>query len=141
MPRLSMKSCPKTRGARTVFFSENMVRWVLFTAFLTACTALAPLEWPAIIVNPAESRNELQRVVQLALGERPLVLAEDALTRENVLLIETKRPRDRTGELLDGRDLGRPERFMLVMHASTCVLIHERSERRWTLKTARCAPL
>lgn len=109
--------------------------------FLTACTAVAPLQQPAIIVNPAESRNELHRVVQQALGDRPLTLAEDALTRQNVLLIETERPRDRMGALLDGRDLGTPERFVLVMRALACELIHERSGRRWTLKTARCAPL
>jgi hypothetical protein len=40
-----------------------------------------------------------------------------------------------------GRDLGAPEKFRLEMVGNECVLIHDRTGRRFTLVAMECAPL
>jgi len=95
---------------------------------------------PAVLTNlNAESRAELNRVVSEALNGTPVRLAADALTHESVLIVDRVRPRDTDGLPLDGRALGKPEHFRLVKQASHCILIQERTTRRWILKSAQCA--
>jgi hypothetical protein len=109
---------------------------------LAACHARSgPRDVPAVITNPtAESRAELVRTVSAALNGAPVTLADDALVRDGTLIIERAHPRDAAGTPLSGRESGRPEHFRLVMNGSRCVLVHDRSGRRWTLESATCAP-
>jgi len=96
---------------------------------------------PAVITNPtAESRAELSRVVSGALDGVTVTIADDALTREDTLIIERAVRRDAQGRPLTGRDTGRPERFRLVRSGERCVLVHERTGRRWTLESTTCSP-
>jgi len=96
---------------------------------------------PAVITNPtAESRAELSRVVSGALDGVAVTIADDALTREDTLIIERAVRRDAQGRPLTGRDTGRPERFRLVGSGERCVLVHERTGRRWTLESTTCSP-
>jgi hypothetical protein len=95
----------------------------------------------ALITNPTpESRAELVRVVGEALHSAPPTLAADALARESLLIVERARARGPDGTPMQGRELGRPERFSLVKRGSDCVLVHERSKRRFVLSSATCAP-
>jgi hypothetical protein len=97
---------------------------------------------PAIVVAPnAQSRVELQQTVSGALNGAPVTLADDALTHDSVLLIERNQARDANGVPLSGRELGRPEKFQLVKNGAECVLIHETSGNRWTLKHTTCSPV
>ena len=97
---------------------------------------------PAVIDSPtAQSREELQQIVAGALNNAPVTLADDALTHESLLLIERNQARDAKGVPLSGRELGRPEKFQLVKNGKDCVLIHEASGKRWTLKHAKCSPI
>ncbi|HEY4974961.1 MAG TPA: hypothetical protein VII41_15210 [Steroidobacteraceae bacterium] len=97
---------------------------------------------PAVLTNPtAQSIAELNRVVREALHGAPIRLADDALTHDSVLIVEHRQPRDAAGLPLNGRELGRPEHFRLVMHHSRCILIHERAGESWALRSATCAPL
>ena len=108
---------------------------------LAACATGAGREVPAVITTPtAESRAELRRVVGRALNRTPLTIADDALTRDSALIIERARPRGADGALLSGREMGRPEHFQLVTNGSHCVLVHERTGKRFTLASAACAP-
>ena len=109
---------------------------------LGACAVVSPgRDVPAVIGNATfESRAELRRVVGHALGGAPVTLADDALTRESELIIEPARARDPQGAPLDGRERGRPERFRLVKSDGRCVLVHERTGKRFTLAEAACAP-
>ena len=61
-----------------------------------------------------------------------MVMSDDALTSDNVLIIERHR--------LEGRERGRPERFLLVKNGSRCVLVHESTGRRFVLGDTRCRP-
>jgi len=109
---------------------------------LAACGTLrSDPDRPAVIVTPtAESRAALTQAVSAALNGAPVTLADDALTRESVLTIERTQRRDANGLLLNGRELGTPERFLLVKSGDQCVLVHERTGKRITLTATACAP-
>lgn len=109
---------------------------------LTACHARAgPRDVPAVVTRPtAESRAELALVVARALNRPSVTLAEDALTVDGTLILERTRRRDAQGRPLDGRESARPERFRLVQNGARCVLVHERTGRRWALASATCSP-
>ncbi|SRR6266571_2068502 len=96
---------------------------------------------PAVLTSPTpESRAELLRTLGRALNGRQVTIAADALTRDSALLIERARARDAAGVPLSGRETGRPEHFQLVKSGSRCVLVHERTGKRFTLASATCAP-
>jgi hypothetical protein len=69
-----------------------------------------------------------------------VTLADDALTRSSTLVIERRWPRDATGQLLDGRERGFPERFHLVRADGRCVLVHDGDGRRLELLGTSCVP-
>jgi len=110
---------------------------------LAACrTAKVRQELPAVVAEPgAQSRAELAAAVSAALGGVPVTLADDALTRESTLIVERARQRDPSGLPAQGRERGMPERFRLVKIGAECVLVHERSGQRFTLRETTCAPV
>ena len=110
---------------------------------LVACrTASARPDVAAVVAEPgAESRAELAAAVGAALGGVPVRLSDDALTRESTLVLERARQRDPSGLPAQGRERGVPERFRLVKNGADCVLIHERTGQRFTLRETTCAPV
>jgi hypothetical protein len=107
---------------------------------LSACqSAGQAVPSPAVIVDAnAAVRAELQQVVSNVLNRTNVLLADNALTSSSELIIETARPRDGAGRLLNGRELGNPEHFSLLRDGTRCFLVHERTQRRYELKEARC---
>jgi hypothetical protein len=102
---------------------------------------LAPPDVPAVLTNPtAHSHAELVRVVSRAMNGAPVTVADSALTSDDVLIVERATRRDARGAELNGRETGRPEHFRLVKSGPRCVLVHERTGRRWTLRSATCSP-
>jgi hypothetical protein len=111
-------------------------------ASIACATAASRRDLPAVLTSPTpESRAELARIVGSALHGAPVTLAEDALTGDGTLIVDRAVARTRDGVPLSGREMGRPERFRLVKRGSRCLLVHERTGRRWTLSAATCAPL
>jgi hypothetical protein len=110
--------------------------------FLTACaTTSTGRDVAAVVTSPtAEGRAELRRVVSQALKGAPVTIADDALTRDSTLIIEHARLRGANGVPLSGREMGRPEHFQLVKNGARCVLVHERTGKRFKLKSVSCAP-
>lgn len=113
-------------------------------AFLLACALLAGCvrtkvhgETPALLGIDAESRAALQKAVDTALG-RPVALAADALTKDNVLLVEPV-PAMADGQRIDGRETRPPVRFTLLISDGDCVLVHEGGKRA-ELRGAHCQP-
>src|SRR6266404_2872287 len=91
-----------------------------------ALLSATPQDRPALIVNQtAKGRAALLEAVRSALGGTQVALADDALTRESILVIERTARRDPAGRRLQGRESGTPERFRLVKSGPSCVLIHE----------------
>src|SRR5690349_4416463 len=100
----------------------------LCAVLLAACaSSSAAVDKPAVIDKPdAKSRLALQNAICKALGVSYVVLAEDALTRDNTLTIEPARIRDFEGRRLQGRETRMPESFHLVRgkKKDECVLIY-----------------
>lgn len=102
---------------------------------------VAPADVPAVLTNPtARSHAELMRVVSRAMDGAPVTLADSALTTDDALIVDRTERRDTRGIPLNGRELGRPEHFRLVKSGPRCVLVQERTGRRWTLKSTTCSP-
>jgi hypothetical protein len=100
---------------------------------LSAC-ASALADVPAVIEKPtSESRAELALAVSSALNGAPVTLADDALTRDSLLIIEK-------AHRLTGRELDKPEHFRLVKSGKHCALVHERTGKRTTLASTTCLP-
>jgi len=110
-------------------------------ALLAGPTWSASSDVPALITKPtAESRAELARAVSQALNGIAVPLADDALLREYTLVVERARPRAIEGAPVPGRESRRPDHFLLVKNGKRCVLVHEESGRRFTLRSTTCAP-
>jgi hypothetical protein len=107
----------------------------------SSCNTTRPqTDIAAIIVNPdATSRRELQQVLSTALHDAAITVADDALTQSSELSVEAARHRSLDGQVPNGRDLGRPEMFALVLDGSQCVLIHRTTGLRWLLIDTECA--
>lgn len=119
------------------------MRALLAAASLLAlgCASIARTETPAVIVDPTtNSRAELLEIITSVLGRTDVMLAPDALTTTDVLLIE-RTPVRRSGQRLNGREFGRPEQFQLVTDGSRCTLVHSGTGKRVPLKHTRCAPM
>ena len=110
---------------------------------LVACrTAVARPDVAALVAAPSSSsRDELARAMSEALGGVRVTLADDALTRESTLVLERARQRDDRGLPVQGRELAPPERFRLVKSGADCVLVHERTGKRFPLTRTTCAPI
>jgi hypothetical protein len=108
--------------------------------FLAGCLSNSiQADQPARVVGSTpESRAELQRVVSTALQVDEVTLAHDALKESSWLVIERSRVRNLDNAPLQGRDLGRPERFQLVLSGHRCVLVRERDGSRYTLLETAC---
>jgi len=121
------------------------MRVAVLLLLAAACkTAPEPQRAPegplARIVNPTpRSRAALAQAVRDALDGVPVVLADDALTRESTLVLERARHLDPEGHRAQGRELGRPEKFTLFKTGADCVLVHERTGRRLPLVATECA--
>ncbi|MET3130449.1 hypothetical protein AAKU55_000706 [Oxalobacteraceae bacterium GrIS 1.11] len=109
---------------------------------LTASQALAaPTETPALLVRPdAAARDQLRAAVSRVLKAPSLTLADDALLRNSVMVIEKVRPRDARGIQLDGRDRDKPEPFRLLKVDDVCVLVRLRTGQRIALPASHCMP-
>ena len=114
---------------------------MMCSALLAAACTSAPAQAgrPALIMHAdADSRAELLSVVRAALHNAPLLLADDALTQESFLLIEARQRFDTHGLPVNGRELGRPERFLLSADGKRCVLTQERTGQHWVLARTQC---
>lgn len=83
---------------------------------------------------------ELRTTVSAALGGVDVLLSDKAFSESSTLIIERRAGRDPQGNRLPGRDLGRPEKFHLVLSGGQCVLVQESSGQRWELRNLHCVP-
>ena len=114
--------------------------WIPVAAILAACSGnqVNP-DVAALRINPdARSKSEIENVVSSALNGVGIMIADDALTRDSVLIIERGMRRRVDGPPELGRNLGRPARFQLVVDARRCFLVHEETGLRWMLNATEC---
>lgn len=116
--------------------------WVAAVLSPAACSTLSAQEQPAVIAtHTAQSRAELARVASAAFNGQPVTLADDALTRESVLLLERTTPPGPQGRAATGRTLEAPARLNLVLRGGRCFLVRETDGREWELSEASCVPV
>jgi hypothetical protein len=115
--------------------------WLAAAAFASgACGTLGAQEQPAVIAAHTEqSRAELARAASSAMNGQLVTLADDALTRESVLLLERRTPPGPQGRAATGRTLEAPVRLELVLRSGRCLLVTA-DGREWELTEARCVP-
>lgn len=70
-----------------------------------------------------------------------MTLAHDALTRDSLLIVGRSQARDVRGVPLNGRELGRPQHFRLLLRGSQCVLLHVETGRSRALPHTTCRAL
>lgn len=120
--------------------ASGRIGWV-FVLMVTACqTASLPADQAAVLSNPgAEVSAELSATIAHLAGFAKVTLAADDLTLHSELVVERLHQRDNKGELIQGRDLEKPQRFQLLTNrAGQCWLLHENSGQRIRLDKAHC---
>ena len=94
----------------------------------------------ARLIDPDEAvRAELQHAVNSAFGT-DVLLADDALTESSTLTVENRQPATMDNQRPQGRVYDMPVQLVLVMRGEQCYLIDTRTERRFLLESATCAP-
>jgi hypothetical protein len=68
-------------------------------------------------------------------------LADDTLTRQDVLIVARAQARDSRGLPLNGRQIERPQHFRLLRRRSQCVLVHVESGKARVLRHTTCRML
>jgi len=104
-----------------------------------ACQTLADNnDVPAVITDPsAESRTALKSAIADSLNT-DVIIADDALTKTSVLIIERNPPRTMQGQPAQGRIMDPPIRFQLVVNDAECILIDTRDAKRYLLENTTC---
>ena len=126
------------------FHGSSLPAALTLLGMLAGCGHLAAGdEAPAVLVEPTdEVRAELRAALTAALGQPPVAIAADALTRTNVLIIDRAPIRDLENRPLDGRVIeSAAQRFELILTSGECVLVRPNDSWRMRLASATCAPL
>ena len=90
-----------------------------------------------IIDADERSRAALQHAVNDALNTE-VKLADDALTESSLLIIELSPPRGMRAMPTQGRNMGDPIQFRLVINRDDCILIDQRDRSRYLLEDTKC---
>lgn len=105
---------------------------------LSACAMSSAETTPAVIASPdAASRATLRQAVA-TLIDRPVMLADDALTRESTLILERTVARDPSGKRIEAAERTGPEVLRLVIRGDECLLVHERTQQTAALPGVKC---
>lgn len=118
----------------------KIISIVILVGILSACNHVsAKNDVPAYVVNPTkESRFELEKAVSRALNGIPVTLADDALTKDDRLIVERKRHVDAQGNLIMGLETEMPHQFRLVKNNNKCILIDQANGKRMELTQTIC---
>jgi hypothetical protein len=121
---------------------KNLIIAILIGIFCACNHMPVKKDAPACIVNPTkESRAELKKAVSKALNGIPVTLADDALTKDDRLIIERKRHVDAQGNLIMGIDTEKPHQFRLIKNNGKCILIDQANGNRMELSQTDCKTL
>lgn len=121
---------------------RQLARCTTAVILISGCQTMnAASDVPALIAAPDDaSRAALRQTVSAIFGGQDVPLADNALTKSSLLLIE----RDPRGSLdappATGRVMEEPIRFRLVKSGGECVLVDLRDESRHLLSDTTCVP-
>ena len=121
---------------------KQFARFAAAILMVSGCQTMnAAADVPALLSEPDEaSRAALRDTISAIFGGQDVPLADNALTKSSLLLIE----RDPRGSLdappATGRVMEEPIRFRLVKSGDECVLVDLRDESRHLLSDTTCVP-
>lgn len=119
---------------------KNLVRGICLPLALMGCQTFGGnSDVPALIIQPDEaSRSALRSTLSEIFGGRDITLADDALTRTSMLVLEPtlRQKLDRRQSL--GRVVTKPFIFRLVKHGDLCILVDLRDDKAYPLTDTRC---
>jgi len=109
---------------------------------ISGCQTMnAAADVPALITAPDDaSRAALRETISAIFGGLNVPLADDALTRTSLLLIERNLRGSLEAPPATGRVMEEPIRFRLVKSGDDCVLVDLRDQSRHLLPDTTCAP-
>ena len=89
-------------------------------------------------IRAIERKSDLARTLHIVSSKSGSTLEPNIFMQ---YFLERARQSDPSGLPAQGRERGMPERFRLVKSGADCVLIHERTGQRFTLRDTTCSPL
>lgn len=122
--------------------SKQFARFAAAILMVSGCQTMnAAADVPALLSEPDEaSRAALRDTISAIFGGQDVPLADDALTKSSLLLIERNPRGSLDAPPATGRVLEEPIRFRLVKSGGECVLVDLRDESRHLLPDTTCVP-
>ena len=122
--------------------SKQFARFAAAILLVSGCQTMnAAADVPALLSEPDEaSRAALRDTISAIFGGQDVPLADDALTKSSLLLIERNPRGSLDAPPATGRVLEEPIRFRLVNSGGECVLVDLRDESRHLLPDTTCVP-
>ena len=122
--------------------SKQFARFAAAILLVSGCQTMnAAADVPALLSEPDEaSRAALRDTISAIFGGQDVPLADDALTKSSLLLIERNPRGSLDAPPATGRVLEEPIRFRLVKSGGECVLVDLRNESRHLLPDTTCVP-
>lgn len=121
---------------------KQFARFAAAILLVSGCQTMnAAADVPALLSEPDEaSRAALRDTISAIFGGQDVPLADDALTKSSLLLIERNPRGSLDAPPATGRVLEEPIRFRLVKSGDECVLVDLRDESRHLLPDTTCVP-
>jgi hypothetical protein len=121
---------------------KQFARFAAAILMVSGCQTMnAAADVPALLSEPDEaSRAALRDTISAIFGGQDVPLADDALTKSSLLLIERNPRGSLDAPPATGRVLEEPIRFRLVNSGGECVLVDLRDESRHLLPDTTCVP-
>ena len=114
-------------------------------ALMVAATALSgcatkpaePLK-PAVLIKPSEQViKQLDIAVKMSSGMKKVTIAQDVLTKHNVLAIQNAQHQV-DGQPIQGRIIDKPYSFELFIRGEDCILKDRQTEQTFVIEAAEC---
>jgi hypothetical protein len=99
-------------------------------------------ESAAVIDNASiETKAELEETISRILKKTRVTIADDALTKNDILIISRTPKRNIRLNPVLGRSKEKPHRFQLVKIGQACYLKYEATQEKYKLETTSCQAL
>lgn len=121
---------------------RQLARCTTAVILISGCQTMnAASDVPALIAAPDDaSRAALRQTVSAIFGGQDVPLADNALTKSSLLLIERNPRGSLDAPPATGRVMEDPIRLRLVKSDDECVLVDLRDESRHLLSDTTCVP-
>jgi hypothetical protein len=113
---------------------------IMLLLMLSSCLTTQPSQpLEALLEHPSsESRLILEKSIGDLLNSQPVKLADSVFTKNSTVIIESRQPKNGSGNLLDGREIRQADTFVLLTEDGKCYLKHDQSGHTTLLEDISC---